>query len=199
MNKLLLIPVITLLFVSSVTGQGVDTRVVTFGAKVGTNLTKNYGFENSVAEYKLGFAFGGFVTFNLASQFAIEPGVLFTMKGWELEDISKVKLNYVEIPVLLKFYIPSQGNIKPNIFAGPALGILLSARVDDDDIKHLFNSTDFGVVLGGGIDVTAERGKFIVEARSTVGLVTIESDDEYWGGKSVSKNIAFTVMLGYAF
>jgi len=199
MNKLLLIPVITLLFVSSVTGQAVDARVVTFGAKVGTNLTKNYGLENSIAKYKLGFAFGGFVSYGLVSQFAIEPEVLFTMKGWELEDISKVKLNYVEIPVLLKFYVPSQSNIKPNLFVGPALGMLLSARVDDDDIKYLFNTTDFGVVLGGGIDFTAGRGKLTLEARSTIGLTTIESDDEYWAGKSVSKNIAFTVMLGYTF
>ena len=103
------------------------------------------------AEMQLGFAVGGFVTYSINEIFAIQPELLYTMKGakgtceWDgLCEEWKDKLTYLEIPVLAKFTIPTEGKIAPNLFIGPALGILLSAKYeweidgesDEQDLKE---------------------------------------------------------------
>ena len=100
------------------------------GVKFGLNSAKLYGddveeLEDLVGnmDSKLGFCFGAFVTFSIHQMFAIQPEVLYTMKGAKMEEQILgetlkvwVNLNYVEIPVLVKLQIPTQSSIKPNLF-----------------------------------------------------------------------------------
>jgi hypothetical protein len=83
----------------------------------------------------------------------------------------------------------SFGNV--NIQAGPQIGFLLSAKRKDDgedeDIKDLFKSTDFGFNLGLGADF----GKLNASARYCIGLSNIADDEDV-----EIKNGVFQIALG---
>jgi len=112
----------------------------------------------------------------------------------------KIKLNYIEIPVLLKFKPAMEGNFKPAIFAGPAVGFLMSAKADDgeeeEDIKDFTKSIDFGIAFGAGFMYMMENGGGITfDARYTMGMGTIDDTED----DADVKNANISFMLGYSF
>ena len=186
------------------------------GVKGGLNLAKLVGGDAmDEFDFKMGFCGGAFVTLNIVESLAIQPEVLFTMKGTKLEEglfggvgdrLNKelvevvTELNYVEVPVLAKIIIAVDENFKPNVFAGPAVGIKLSAKSkaeiagqsmeeDLEDIKDI----DLGLVVGGGV----ELGKLVIEGRYVMSLDTIiDSEGEI---ESDVKNQVISVMAGFSF
>jgi len=189
-----------------------------FGLKVGLNSADINGadvgtlesFFGSSWKTKLGFCGGGFVIFPLSKGMAIQAEALYTQKGSEMSGNIDVgagpepfklywNTDYLEIPVLFKYGFATQGRLKPFLFAGPALGIKLSAKLKvdfegtsaDQDIPS-FRSTDFGLVFGGGVDI----GKIKVDLRYTLGLTKLLAS----GGQTADiKNGAFSLMVGYSF
>lgn len=190
------------------------------GLKIGVTSAKLHGddvgdLEDLFGEdlkSRIGFSVGGFITFNISEMFAIQPEVLYTMKGLRYEEeifgeTLKVwmKLDYLEIPVLVKIIFPSPGGVNPYLFAGPAVAIKLSAKVkaeiagesEEEPIEEGLKSTDFGLVIGAGVDFgfgASGMGKMTLDVRYSLGLSTI-SDFE---GDDV-KNGAFSLMVGFSF
>ncbi len=184
---------------------------LTGGPKIGANFANLYGedmkeTEGEIGEdfkSKLGICVGGFITFNISKMFAIQPEVLYSMKGSKAEgtlfgETIKLQFNlsYLEFPVLAKLRIPTRGNVKPNIFAGPSLAIKLSGKSkteyagesEEEDIEAM-KDTDFGLIIGAGVDF----GKLTVDLRYNLGLTKIpEEDDDV-------KNKAISLMIGYSF
>ena len=112
-------------------------------------------------------------------QFMVQPEAMVVMKGAK-EDVSsnaeKLKLTYIEIPVLLKYAPPMESSLKPSFFAGPALGILMSAKAAGVDIKDFVKSTDFGIVFGAGIDLMAGSNTVCIDARYNLGVSNVNDD-----------------------
>lgn len=213
--KRMLTIVLTATFMCLLLFPNLSYSEVRAGLKVGLTSANLHG--DNVDDYekwigklnsKLGFCAGGFVTFNLHDIFAIQPELLFTMKGAKVDEqiLGKtleawVNLNYLEIPVLIKLLIPTQGSIKPNLFIGPALGIKLTGKVkaeyagetEEEELEDL-KSTDIGMVFGGGVDFGLGKGFIVIDFRYTLGLATISDfeDDDV-------KNGVFSLMLGYSF
>ncbi|GAH00873.1 unnamed protein product, partial [marine sediment metagenome] len=122
-----------------------------------------------------------------------------TLKIW-------IKLDYLEIPVLAKIIVPTPGGVKPCLFAGPVLALKLSGKmkaeyagesveedIEDEDMK----STDFGLVIGAGLDFglgVSGMGKLTVDIRYSLGLSTISTFE----GDDV-KNGVFSLMVGFSF
>ena len=114
------------------------------GIKVGVNLASVSGFndaEESTSQ-RTGLVAGGFVTVGLVPLIAFQPEVLFSMQGSQFHfDISGVttdstaKLDYIQVPVLLR--LGNSGKSSAGLYAivGPTFGILASATQDDEDIK----------------------------------------------------------------
>jgi len=149
--------------------------------------------------------FGAFYLARVGKYFAIQPEVIYSQKGTKyeiLDESLKIRLSYLEIPVLVKFYVTPEGKAQPFLFAGPALGIKLSAKgiVDgeSEDISDEYKGTDFGLVFGGGLEYDLGKALFIVDLRYSLGLANIiveeESDIE-----ATVKNKAFVVMIGFGF
>ena len=179
------------------------------GLKGAVNMANLSG---DVTDSKMMLAFGGgiFARIMPSPQFCIQPEVLYMMKGCKFDDVltttdAKITASYIEVPVLVKYMIPTEGKISPCIFAGPAVGFLMSAKAkatvdgteEDVDIKDNCKSIDFGVAFGAGVDfAVGEKGKLTFDARYTLGLTNlndIEGDDD-----SI-KNGVISVMVGYAF
>jgi len=198
--------VLILALFSSASAQG----FAGYGFKAGLNMANLSG--DDVIEgtnSKIGSCLGGFVTYSLNEMIALQPEVLYTMKGatWDEEVFGETleitwTLDYLEIPVLAKVAIPTQGTVKPNLFVGPALGINLRGKVkaelagetEEADIEDL-KSTDFGLVFGAGIDFGLPRSAITVDGRYVMGLSTIDNSE----AKADVKNGVMTFMVGYSF
>lgn len=180
MKKVMLITGINLIVLMATISPLVAQTNVELGIKGGLNVANITG-DVSNTNTMLGFVGGGLAKINTNPQFSIQPELLVTLKGAQQDEggNEKLKLTYLEIPVLGVYNFPTSSSTKPYILAGPALGILISAKAGEDDFKDNVNSTDFGFVLGGGVGFPAgENGKVVLDGRYAVGLANIAKDSE---------------------
>jgi len=206
--KRIIITIFAIVVVFTLSSASVSAQGLTAGLKAGMNIANIHGDNvEDVWDSKIGICAGGFITCSLSDLFAIQPELLFTMKGSKAEEAGMkitMKLNYLEIPVLAKVTIPTPGTVKPSLFVGPSLAIKLSGRAkvesagesEEADIEDL-KSTDFGLVFGGGVDFALGMGKLTVDARYTLGLTTTREPED---GEEVDvKNGVISIMVGYFF
>jgi hypothetical protein len=186
-----------------------------FGLKVGLNLADFGGTRIVQSDFRTGFTVGAFASVPISAAIAIQPEVVFSRRGarsaaYDYDAFpqdgdappvgvylsEKTRHDYLEIPVLLKLSPGPAGDVvRPIFFAGPAVGFLLSTKeVYDTDYSEYLNSTDFGIIVGGGVEV----GRLSLDARYNLGLATIDKDyDATFGPVPGSvKNRAFTVSAG---
>lgn len=198
--------------VKGLTGAGFKAGVVMAKA-TGDNIDLIADENNVDIKSLMGFAVGGFIEYSFSPSFAIQPEILYNTKGVKFEqgDVTdKVTMTYMQIPVLLKFNIPTAGNFDPFIYAGPSVGILLSAKdklegTDDDydeDIKDSFKSTDFTAVLGLGAGIPmGTSGQLTFEFRYDMGLTNVAEDmvvdTETFEGDVKTQNMG--IFIGFSF
>jgi len=167
-----------------------------FGVKAGLNYST---FNNADgAEYKAGFLGGVYAKINIpGSPAAIQPEILYAQYGANAEGTDgKLSVDYVQVPVLAKFGFGAPGvNIKPEVFFGPYAGFNVNSKLEDSgigvDADEFFKNTDFGVVVGAGVQVS----KLNFELRYTAGLTDV-FEDAYADGE---KNGAFALAIGINF
>ena len=212
-----------------------NAQEVKFGAKLGGNLSTASidapsveGAAISVPDNKslVGFHVGGFAEIKLNDKFSVQPELLFSMEGSKFESSSAgemfgvpysestestVKMNYLNIPVMAKYYATE----KLFFVAGPQVGFLLSAKQDTDytftmggttesgsedgvDVKDDFKSVNFSLGFGGGYYFTEN---IFAEARYNVGLSNIaeEVSEEGVTFEPEFKLSAFQISVGYKF
>jgi len=126
------------------------------------------------------------------SQFSIQPEANFIVKGLRSELLNtrmilkeKVKVSYVEIPVLAKLYLKNSGKVRTGFFIGPGLGYGLfgTAAVEvgpegekPDKIEKKVSFTEgmkrLDITLNAGANFVFERpdGNFIIDVRYQHGV-----------------------------
>ena len=185
---------------------------------------------------RLGLIGGAFLSINVSPTFSIQPEVLYTVKGVEkkfrydfmggpFETVGQIDAAYLEIPVLFKYRFPSEGNIKPSLYVGPALGFNLSGKfkleegqegafatdLGERDIPNM-KSTEFSGVFGGELGIATGNTTLFLDLRYTQGFtkafddidVATVSADEYPivnsdGTADDSKNSNFSIAVGISF
>jgi opacity protein-like surface antigen len=199
--------VLALLMFSSIVIAG-EVGEIHYGVKGGVGLAKAWGDDvPDDAKFKLGANVGVFMNYRLHEMFVVQPEVFYAMKGWEVEpeglDAITVKMDYVDIDVLAKLTVPMEGMIKPCVFVGPYLGINIAADQEiGDESQEIDNakSTDFGVVLGAGVDFEMENGVIIIlDLRYSLGLVNVFEASEGEEDEPDTKNNSIIFMGGVAF
>lgn len=169
----------------------VQAQNVKFGIKGGLNISKLTAFDES--KTLAGFNAGGFINIGLNKSWAIQPEVVYSAQGTKLNSSvffglghipSTVKLNYVNVPVMVQYTIAEAFYVE----AGPQLGILASAkyRVNNNttDVKDDMKSIDFG--LGFGCGYTFDMG-LGVNARYNFGLTNVFDSDNFNHKNSVAQ------------
>lgn len=117
----------------------------------------------------------------------IQPELLLSKQGSEFPAGGEFNLNYVNIPVMFKYYLPMGLNFQ----AGPQFGFLLKAEDQaGNDLKDGLKSSDLSAAVGAGWD--APFGLSFT-ARYVMGL----SDINDTAGASSVKNKMFQLSLGY--
>ena len=186
---------------------------IKFGIKAGASSsnvkwTDDEGDETSVTEP----TFGAFVIFELSPTLAIQPEVNYLVTGekWEITEGTNVEnFTYIHIPILLRARLMKEGKFVPVVFAGPAVGFLLSAKDGGDDVKEYFKSTDFGVDLGLGAEIALGKMKALIDFRYYMGLTNcFDQPDDLIGAAMLMeppppdwsmKNSAFILTAGIIF
>ena len=197
MKHLIVIMAILACFGVSALAEG-----MTYGIKAGVNLADFTGdIEHN--ESKLVFGGGLFLNYAFTDIFSIQPELLYMMRGTKHEQLENTgyHLTYFEVPVLVKLSLPTDAAFVPHAFAGPSFGFLRDATLEmtniENDAKDLFNSVDYGAVLGTGIDFMIGQGRLLLDARYSFSLSNIVNDEEE--DEDELKNSGITIMLGYGY
>lgn len=162
-----------------------------FGVRAGFSSSN---FSKTNYRSKSGFHFGGYYTVD-KTFISIEPGMFFSKKGYESEELLTGRvvdenLSYLDIPLLVRL------NIIPkfNVFAGPQASLLLAREYQLGD--QITNTTDVirGYDLGGviGAQVILPYG-FNAQVNYDFGLTSLN----YFN--SNFKTQVFKVSIGYSF
>ena len=170
------------------------------GLRVGTNLSKIDG-KSFKQEFQYGYLLGGFAEIGLGNKFFLQPEVLFNQytstldsnfnhihQGALTNDQSKVKLNYLSIPVILNYKLLGPISIQ----AGPQYAILIDqSKTLLQNGGRAFKSGDFSMLAGVQVKLAMLR----VTGRYIVGLNNINDIDNK--DKWRNQNIQLSVGLAF--
>jgi hypothetical protein len=181
----------------------VDAQVV-LGAKLGATFASidvdPDDFERSSLS---NFGGGGFLRFGMGGM-SVQPEVLVLTKGTKVDDLNgdegKVKLDYLEVPVFLRFAFGQGASAKPYVLVGPSVSFELGCDVESfgqtadclQDLSFDRSKTDVGVAGGVGLEFKLGPGSALLEGRYTHGLTDVDKDTDK------VRNRMFGVFVGYA-
>jgi len=180
-----------------------------FGIKGGANMSNLYSDSEEINDENVlwGFNAGVYAAFPISDNIFIQPEILFTTKGAELdydfagtEGTSKFKLNYVEVPLLVRFDLTENFNIHVGGYAS----YLVSAKIKgegDVEFERDFDADDFerfdaGLSAGIGIKLNPIG----IGLRYNYGLTTIGKEREAFGQNYTfpdAKNSNLSLYLSY--
>ena len=166
-----------------------------FGAKVGFDLTHFWG-KDAPKGFNPNYQVGLIMEYKFSPTFAIAPEVVFAAQGGKangtvedeaipgISDAVTVKAkgtfhtNYINVPVMLKFYATPQFSID----FGPQVGFNVYSKMtasgkvssveakETIDLKDATKKVDFGLGLGATYNLTDNA---FVQARYTMGLTKV--------------------------
>lgn len=161
-----------------------------FGVKAGVNVSSVGGNAYGLAGLgsKVGFHVGGVVEIPITEKISLQPELLYSSQGsnWTLGSSgNKLKLDYVNLPVLVKYSILKGLSAE----AGPLVGFLLSTNANKDDYKGL----DIAFAIGASYELNEN---IFLGLRYNKGIMNINNDPDFDGN---NQNNVFQVFAGYRF
>ncbi len=179
----------------------VTTKAQSFalGAKLGANLTKIDG-QSFNDGYKLSFQAGAFVELDFGKKLGIQPELLFSQTtsktvqgtaaiGQGLKENTDFKLNYLSIPVLLRYNVSKL----VTIHVGPQFGILMNK---DESVttngQNAFKSGDLSAVAGLQLNLSSFR----IYGRYNVGLSNINdvTSSDKWKSQQIQVGVGLKLL-----
>lgn len=162
------------------------SQEIDLGIKAGANfstITDASGLDN-----KTGFQAGVFAGLKFSDNVGIQADLLYSQQGAKF-DLGDFDLTYVNIPVVLKFYVAQGFNLQ----AGPQFGFIVDDKIRTviGDIEGQIDAekTDVSGIVGAGYDFPFG---IRLDARYNFGLTDVVKDGN-------GKNSVFSVALGYSF
>lgn len=172
------------------------------GVKAGTNIVKVDGVSFK-DEFRYGYNLGGFAEIVLTpdKKLSLQPEVLFNQYSTALDsnfksvyeniinsDQSKVKLNYLSIPILVNYKLLGPLYLQ----AGPQFGILMDqSRTFLQNGGDAFKKGDFSMIGGIQLRIT----KIYVTGRYIIGLNNINDIDNQDKWKSQVMQVTLGLSL----
>ncbi|RMF29344.1 MAG: PorT family protein [Bacteroidetes bacterium] len=143
----------------------------------------------------------------LNDKLAFQPEISYLQKGFKTGENNiffgdfVARLNYVEVPLLLKYKFSSEG-VAFFLLGGPAAGYALSGKTKEDGESSKiedwseYRRFEIGAHLGGGLWIPSGNGAVCIDVRILWGLSNLnkaEDDD------SKVRNQGLGISLGYFF
>ena len=193
--KLLFLALAVLIF-STARSQSFD-----LGVKAGVNINKISG-QSFSDQFNYGYHVGGFAKIGLGSKWAIQPEVLFNQSNTDtssefskvytslsLNNLSKVKLSYLTIPILLNYNVSKMFTLQ----AGPQFGILTNQNVSlVENGKDAFKKGNLSLLAGVQLKLSALR----IYGRYAIGLTNLNNIDnkEKWTSQGFQLGVGFAIL-----
>lgn len=181
-----------------------QTPDIKIGAKAGLNISNISDLDDSKS--KTGFHVGAVAEIFITEKFSVQPEIIYSTQGAKQEETvyfmgvsakfkATTKLDYLNIPIMAKYYIIDGLNVQ----AGPQVGFNVKSEAKMEangesetmDMKSDTKKVDFGLNLGVGYELPI--GVFF-DARYNLGLSKISKE-----GDNSAKNRVFQISVGYKF
>ena len=203
------------------------------GVKLGfqrTEFEKEGTFDLST--YKIGF----FYSVDLGDNFSFQPEFYFSHHGTRtyrsgMENyyfntesselyvyppfplVSRQKLSYIEVPLLLKYTVPFRGDLKPVLYIGGYVALRVSKKFEFDYMydsesalysetygwRHIdiqYKQTDRGGILGVGLEHGMGKTRMHIDFRVNIGFVNVY---EWNINLDEKQNRSMSLLVGLSF
>lgn len=192
-----------------------DGQNLGLGVKGGVNVATVHSDASGFADAgdRAGFVGGLFFDIGVTALGAVQLEGLYSQKGFVArsgEVLGDVRLNYVDIPLLLKGSYNERGSgFRPSAYVGGVLsfetdcklngavdGETVDADCDDESVGLNTRKTDFGLLAGLSTDVRLTESGFylVLDARYNWGLLDILDDPQV---TDAVQNRYWTFMAGF--
>jgi len=131
----------------------------------------------------------------ISDKFSVQPELMFSSQGAKVKGLvpsATVKLDYVAMPIMVKYYIVDGFSVE----VGPQFSFLVNDVIDFDnengsqsDLDTDAENFDLSAAIGLGYKLTS---KLFAQARYNVGVTTIEENPDITNG-------VFQFSVGYQF
>lgn len=183
------------------------------GGRAGLSISRMIGDDNDPPRHeRYGFGGGVFARFPMSALVSFQPEVLMVSKGLSWGEIpmpdpfdgfleyleTSLVLNYVEVPLLLRFSPRSGKPLRPVFVLGPYMGFETNEGLKvrgqllgwyDSSVIHDF---DVGGVAGLGVELAGAGMLWSLDARSDLGAITLTD-----AGRNRNWNVLVTVGLAF--
>ena len=187
---------------------------IDFGVQAGANFATLTGDQDGDTNHRNGINVGITGEYMFNNSFGLFAGAIYSQQGFENEstisfgdvivDATRtLKLDYINVPVLAKFYL---GNSGFSIDAGPQIGFLVN---DEDEFESNDNSIEvdagdaetIDLSVGGGLSYKFLEGTTLeglsLSARYMRGFTNVYKDSDVFSDDL--NNSVISVNLGYKF
>jgi opacity protein-like surface antigen len=142
-------------------------------------------------EATIGYGFGALLGYNISDHVEIQTEVIYNSLSQKYKEVDverKVKLNYVNIPLLLSLNTGKSKSINFNVVVGPQIGISVGSSLrtsgGDEDTPNALLSVkqgDLGFAYGAGLDFGLNPAKNVrlgLGFRGVYGLFDISDNNK---------------------
>ncbi len=162
------------------------------GIKAGLNYSDIVASDiNSSA--RLGFIGGAYISIPLG-KLKLQPEFLYAMRGYEVDTLDvTIELDYIEVPVLLRYDFASVAGSGPYVYAGPSFSFLQTAKSGDFDLEEFCQSNVTNAVVGGGFSIARVLN---IDGRLLYGLSDVLDTSLLMAGDG-GRHFSFSFMAVY--
>lgn len=176
------------------------------GVRVSAGVTRSTLFEASNWSPGLGYRFGASVALPLLAGVWLEPEIAWTRRTTVATSVadggtlkSRIALQYLEVPLLVKRAVLRQRRFAPIVLGGLYYGVNLTAGVRtqvganafDENSRSEVKRNDAGWVAGGGVEFQKARRTWTVEVRYLAGFTNIYKLNaaQEWRNRSLTTTV----------
>ena len=185
---------IIVLFLVTLQYNGVTAQDVSFGLKGGLNLA-TFGRDIEDNEFRNSFHIGAFMQIELFEDFSIQPEIIYSEQGTILTDTRsdvKVKLNYLNIPLVAKYYLDYGCYLE----AGPYVSFALTRKEESlgdlQDASDIYNSVETGITFG----LMREYDRWFISLRINGSINNVLKENKENEDRFVNSSV-YLLSIGY--
>jgi hypothetical protein len=187
---------------------GHEVGFIYIGPKVGGTFSTISNFSDmsgNSTQYRMAYQLGAVGEFGFTSKFSFQTELLFYSRGTKMDAASsKIKMNYIGIPLLAKYAFKAFGLTKIYAMGGTftdirTKGVEEYAAVGAQpamtvDLPDGFKKYDWGLAFGAGAEYPTKSGIWALDFRYNLGLTDITDSSL---GSTKTKSRSFGLSLTY--
>jgi len=185
------------------------------GPRLGVNYSTILG-DTRDPKFVPGFTGGFYVMYSDINHFGISGDILYSQKGAKYDFTQgntrfayTQRLNYIEVPIVARYFLNLRGKVRPNIFAGGAVNFLLNARQRNRKVNNqsapsvdnnsAFKTVDVGLIAGVGLNFKISPARWIqTDLRYQYGLTPILVAAPAGVTTPTLRNSSLSLLVSYA-